>query len=83
MVTGLRLFLNRRNSILWTAHRMAHYATLNQLDQQSSAEVGSRNAQVALFTAERQGEFLSVVAFSKTFITHGFVYTKGNLVKLS
>jgi hypothetical protein len=61
---------------------MAHYVTLNQPDYELSTEVATRKAQVALFTAERRGELWSVVAFSKTRLTHEFVHTKDNLMEL-
>ena len=83
MVTGYGRFVIVVNALLLIARRKSHYATLNQLEQELSAEAVTLTSQLALFTTERQCELRSGVVFSKTFLKHKSVQTEGNFTKIS
>jgi hypothetical protein len=56
------------NTFLWTAPCKSHYAILNQLEQQESAEAAICNWQLALFITKWQCELWPAVAFLITTI---------------
>ena len=73
---GYGCFVIVVNALLLIALRKSHYATLNQMEQELSAEAATRKSQLALFTTERQRESRPGVVFSKTFLKHKSVQTE-------
>lgn len=59
-----------------------HYATLNQLDEEHSAE-RKRISQRAMFTAERHAKLRTAVAFTTTCLKRRSVSNEGKFMKLS